>query len=215
VLPLGPVFGTTLWSLPRGHFAAAAMSRSPRAFAQKMREVRFQAITRLPLSAYVPRASTDGYVFHASRAWGGRHADTNAPRQRFLDACATLGVPVDGGLGDARMPLAEYVQRTQRSAVVFNCPAVHRCLGWKLGEYLALGKAVVSTPLARELPAPLVHGRHVHLVDDDVESIAAGVRAVLADADYRRRLERGARAWFDDHLAPPKVAQRLVAHGRA
>ena len=47
-------------------------------------------------------------------------------------------------------------ERTARSAVVFNCPAVHGCLGWKLGEYLTLRKAIISTDLGRRLPAPLV-----------------------------------------------------------
>jgi hypothetical protein len=55
-----------------------------------------------------------------------------------------------------------------------------------------------------------VHGEHVHFVDDGEEAIADGVASVLADASYRAHLEAGARRWFDDHLAPVRVVDRLV-----
>ena len=117
---------------------------------------------------------------------------------------------MDGGFLDDRLDLGTYIERVQRSAFVFNSPAVHGCLGWKLGEYLALGKAILSTPLSRSLPAPLEHGVHAHFVDDDVDSIRAGVELLLNDESYRSRLERGAGQWYQTHLAPARVAERLV-----
>jgi glycosyltransferase involved in cell wall biosynthesis len=94
--------------------------------------------------------------------------------------------------------------------VVFNCPAVHGCLGWKLGEYLALGKAIISIPLERALPEPLEHGEHIHYVDDNTEAMSEAVRTIDRDADYRHHLESGARSWYERNLTPAKIAARLV-----
>src|SRR5213075_1129757 len=101
--------------------------------------------------------------------------------------------------------------RTQRSALVFNSPAVHGCLGWKLGEFLALGKAVISLPLNRSMPADLLHEEHVHFVQDDQASIADGIARVVGDSAYRGRLERAARRYYLDHLAPERVVARLLS----
>ena len=210
LIPVGPVFGITLWPLPAGYAEAFQMALAGAPLMQRVREIRFQAIARLPFERYTARPSEPSYVFHASRPWSGKHQGTNDARERFLRACRGLGIDVDGGILDERLSLGSYLDRLQRSAIAFNCPAVHHCHGWKLGEYLALGKAIVSTPLSRQLPAPLVHGEHVHFVDDREEAIADGVASVLADASYRAHLEAGARRWFDEHLAPVRVVDRLV-----
>ena len=65
----------------------------------------------------------------------------------------------------------EYLSNTKRSLVVFNTPAVQSCFGWKLGEYLALGKAIISTPLTNTLPSPLVHRKHIHIVNGSKKSM--------------------------------------------
>lgn len=210
LVAIGPVFGITLWPLPRGYSTALKMSIAGAPLRARLSDVRFQAIARVPLECYVPRASKAEYVFHASRRWTGKHHGTNAPRERFLAACLRLGISVDGGLTDTRMSLASYIVRLQQSAFAFNCPAVHRCHGWKLGEYLALGKAIISTTLSRQVPAPLVHGEHVHFVEDTEDAIAEAVLHVMGDPQYREHLEIGARRWYEDHLQPAVVAERVL-----
>jgi glycosyltransferase involved in cell wall biosynthesis len=120
-------------------------------------------------------------------------------------------------VADRRYTLDEYLERIKRSAVVFNNPAAHHCLGWKLAEFLRLGKAIVTLPLSREMPAPVVHGEHVHVVDGSREAIQDAVTAITGDASYRRHLEEGARDYFLAHLTPVRVLDRLTsrAFGRA
>ncbi|MSO78702.1 MAG: glycosyltransferase family 1 protein [Acidimicrobiia bacterium] len=122
-----------------------------------------------------------------------------------------LNLRTDVTLVSERIDLATYLERTRRSAVVFNAPAVHQCLGWKLGEFLALGKAIISVPLNRELPEPLVHGEHIHFIDDKVDAMRHAVELLTSDDAYRRRLEVGARRWFDDVISPARVGQRLLS----
>ncbi len=69
----------------------------------------------------------------------------------------------------SRIPFTEYMTKLKSSLVIFNTPAVFGCHGWKLAEFRALGKAIISTPLTRELPSPLEHGTHVHFVDGSID----------------------------------------------
>ena len=208
--PIGPMFGVRWWTLPAGYLMVARLAAAGAAPATALKAIRFQGITRLPIAYYQPLEAEDDYVFHRSREWGSRHSEADEPRRRFIAALQSLGVAGTASLEHDRIPLAEYIRLTQRSTCVFNSPAVHGCLGWKLGEYLALGKAIVSTRLERALPSPLVHGTHLHFVDDDVDSIRDGLRTVMGDRDYRRSLETGARQWYDSHLRPDALAHRVL-----
>jgi glycosyltransferase involved in cell wall biosynthesis len=104
-----------------------------------------------------------------------------------------------------------WLQLTRSSAVVFNTPGVYGCLGWKLGEYLALGKAIISTPIRLQLPAHLQHGTHVHVVDGSEESMRDAIQRITSDDAYRLRLEFNSRAYFDRYLNPPAAIQRFVS----
>ena len=103
----------------------------------------------------------------------------------------------------------DYIRKTKESVVVFNTPSVCECHGWKLAEYLCMGKAIISTPLTREMPAPLEHGKHVHFVNS-VEEIYDAVVKINSDAQYRKRLEDGARRYYEKWVAPEIVIQRLL-----
>jgi hypothetical protein len=179
---------------------------------------------RLPLNVYHPVRSERDYVFFVGSLWK-REDLTNAYRGLFMDVCrSTPGLRFEGGfpkrsgqyqayehlLMSQRIPFAEYIEKTKRSAFVFNTPAVHGCLGWKLGEYLALGKAIISTDVGRILPAPFVHGEHMHFVDGSEASIRDAVNHITSDDTYRAKLEVGARDYYDTYLAPRKVIERIV-----
>ena len=85
------------------------------------------------------------------------------------------------------------------------------CLGWKLGEYLALGKAIISTPIQRQLPADLEHGTHIHVVDGSEDSIRDAIQRITCDGAYRLRLEVNSRAYFDRYVNPQSAIERLVS----
>ena len=107
--------------------------------------------------------------------------------------------------------LPEYLDRTAASLASFQCPAVHGCLGWKLGEFLALGKAIVAIEINHRLPAPLRHGEEVWSVPDDVDAYREALEHLAGDPVRRRHLETGARAYFERHLTPEATVARLCA----
>jgi hypothetical protein len=232
VRAIGPNFGvrserlrcdlrTALAVLQGGGWAVGASLGIARALGRRLWD-------RLPVSSYVPAPSETGYVFFAAWPWL-KHPEVNPPRARFIEACREVrGLRFEGGfvprrrndvpgleglLAPRRYPFRHYRELLGRSAVAFNCPAVHGCLGWKLGEFLALGKAIISTPLGRAMPAPLVHGTHVHFVEDSMADMRAAVERIAFDQEYRRHLEWNARRYFLDHLAPARVILGLLGCG--
>lgn len=56
---------------------------------------------------------------------------------------------------------------------------------------------------------PLEHGKHVHFVNS-VEEIYDAVVKINSDAQYRKRLEDGARRYYEKWVAPEIVIQRLL-----
>lgn len=226
-MPIGPSFGIRQWSWGAALALAGAnglrmgtwLERPREHLANYYRQRRY----RLPMSAYCPQDSSPTDIFFAATAWRKESA-TNRYRASFIEVCRDLPqVRFEGGFApredlpelrslmlDRRYTLGEYLERLQRSAVVFNTPVVSSCHGWKLAEYLALGKAIITTPLSRELPAPLRHGEEIHTVSGSPKSIRDAVERLVDDTGYRLRLEQGARAYFDLYLSPRRVMERIL-----
>lgn len=228
IMPIGPSYGVMVWSW----FAAlwhsvrnyqrckSGIQDRRNHFANYWRQVRY----RLPIDAYQPAPSQRDYIFFAASLWK-QETELNLCRARFIETCRTLpGIAFEGGFAPRtqadmagfeeitmtkRIPFGVYLKKMKRSAVAFNTPAVAQCLGWKLGEFLALGKAIVSLPTTRLLPAPLVHGTHIHYVDGSADSIREAVSEICANDSYRATLERGAREYYESYLAPASVIRRI------
>ena len=207
-------------------------------FKNYLRDYLYTNIRRRPIEAYECETKVrHNYIFHASTLWYNKFAatDTNMYRGKFLKACKRAGINVEGGLFyvkgesvlrempdypkykeeykdfiyESRLSMDDYIRKTKESVVVFNTPSVCECHGWKLAEYLCMGKAIISTPLTREIPAPLEHGKHVHFVNS-VDEIYDAVVKINSDEHYRKQLEEGAREYYEKWIAPEVVILRLL-----
>lgn len=204
-----------------------------------MRGYLYPQLRREKLSLYErPIAVKNNYVFHASTLWYSEStvAKTNRHRGDFLKACKKLGLDIEGGLFYVDNPLAtkecpdypkykeiykdfiynqrlsmkDYIKKTKESVVVFNTPSVSDCHGWKLGEFLCMGKAIISTPLSRDLPGGgLIHGENIHIVNstDDIED---AISQIVHDTAYRMKLEQNARKYYEEFTSPEAQCKRLV-----
>jgi len=188
---------------------------------------------RMPsISDFSPKVSDPHYIFYAATLWEHNNciASTNPLRADFMRAAkANATVRFEGGfrvhgdhpqriefedlLLEHSFHIQDWIEKTSRSALVFNNAAVHGCLGWKLAQFLCMGKAIVSTEIDNVLPQPLIHGVHAHFVKDPSE-IPGAIRKITTDDAYRRSLEEGARSYWDDLLTPGNALRRLtdVAH---
>lgn len=186
---------------------------------------------RLPMSAYSHNVtSKDNYVFFLSTLWQSdewnkNDEGVNLRRAHFIRASKSVeGCQFEGGLlGDdsssnekftdvvtmQRVAFPDWIEKTKRSALVFNTPAFWDCHGWKLGEYLALGKCIVSTKLSNDLPFPLEHGVNIHYVESTEESMREAIEYILAHPDYRHKLEQGAKEYWEKY-GTPEASLRLL-----
>lgn len=179
---------------------------------------------RLPLAFYANNIpSEDNYIFFLSTLW---HSDdynkndngVNLRRAHFIRACKSISnCYYEGGLLGGNfssnelfsdvvtmqsVAFSDWIEKTKRSALVFNTPAFWDCHGWKLGEYLALGKCIVSTKLSNDLPYPLEHGVNIHFVEDTEKSMREAIEYILAHPDYRHKLEQGAKEYWEKYGTP-------------
>lgn len=175
-----------------------------------------------------------GYVFFLSTLWyndewNRNDEGVNLRRANFIRACKHSGKAVfDGGLvslGKDRssesvfsdclcdeVSMKEWLEKTKQSTLVFNTPAFWNCHGWKLGEYLALGKCIVSTQLQNDLPVPLEHGKNIHFVEDSQDSMAEAIGFILSHPEYQRKLENGAKEYWAA-FGTPTAALKLLGVG--
>lgn len=112
-------------------------------------------------------------------------------------------------LATERIGMQTYISGTRRSAVVFNTPSVCQCHGWKLAEYLAMGKAIISTPLSNVMPGEFVDGVHYRCCND-ANAIEDVMKELQADESKRESLKQNAKAYYEEYLSPCAVVRRIL-----
>lgn len=231
LVALCPSFGVRLWKLPYSIAFALRGCAGAKDPIKKRLGKALQMMRRLPYRDYCPSTVSDHFVFFLATLWyndewNGNDKGVNARRANFIRACKDLeGVCFEGGLvsqGKERsseelfadclstgLPMNEWMDKTKRSVLVFNTPAFWDCHGWKLGEYLAMGKCIVSTELSNDLPVPLEHGKNIHFVENNQEAMKEAVAYIIDHPDYREMLEEGARAYWEQYGSPVASLKRL------
>jgi glycosyltransferase involved in cell wall biosynthesis len=152
--------------------------------------------------------------------------ECNQYRVNFIKACESIeDIQFEGALIrkddfivpgydypkiNSRYPLRVWLDKVKESMVGYVTHGVQGSLTPKLAEYLACGKAIICTPLKREMPVPLEHGEHVHFVHGSVESIVEAIRLIRGDDAYRAKLEWNARDYYLKYLQPEQVIRRIL-----
>lgn len=101
-----------------------------------------------------------------------------------------------------------YIDAVKRAGFVVNTPAVHGCLGWKLGEYLALGKTIVSLPFGRVMPGNFQEDVH-YLKINDIQELENKIEELLTNRSKMTALSENAENYFREFLKPKKVIYRI------
>ena len=176
---------------------------------------------RLPIRMYEyrPEDTASDYVFHASSFYNNQTGGdvANVKRQAFIDCVKKInGVRFEGGLigathSDQKVAsytASNYLKNMMRSALVFNTPAAWGCHGWKLAEYMACGKAIISLPLVNDCPHGVVDRLNIHFVSS-VDEIEGAVKHILKDEKYRVSLEGNARDCYLKNFSPEASIKRI------
>ncbi len=205
-----------------------------------LKDYSFMFFRRLDYSRYHTCCKEDrNYLFSLNTLWYDEDtfATTNRLRGVFMQACKEIYGTFDGGffyidlaevqeqfpkykqylteytdiLTKTRISMKEYLTRTQKSSFVFNTPSVCGCHGWKLGEYLAMGKAIISTPLNNVMPGDFLNGEHFIEVNSN-EEIYAAVKHLHNNPDVIEKLKIKSAQYFNQYLSPTAVARRILTN---
>ena len=227
VLNIGPSFGIQIWNFFETWKNCISNLTKGRLSVENRKEFvagYWRQYKRRRLEEYFkPRPPEPGYIFFISSIWA-KEKRTNTSRAAFIQACSGLSqVNFEGGFAPrkdgenhglstlaSRVTLREYIEKVRKAELVFNTPAVLDCHGWKLAEFLALGKAIISTSHFNALPKLLTHGEHLHYVQDNDE-IESAICRIINDPVYRSRLEKNARNYFINVLQPATVVKKIIS----
>lgn len=227
ILAIGPSFGIQIWNLIQTIYYGSFNFITFRSSITNKKEFLanyWRQFKRLRLKKYKPSKSSSNEVFSLNSIWKLEN-ETNQKRALFINTCKSKdNLKFEGGFaarsnGDnlsfenlvysKKIPLKIYLKKIKNSAFVFNTPAVVSCHGWKLAEFLALGKAIISTSHFNVMPSDLQNNIHV-LYADDESQLLDKIDKLINNEDLKRNLEMGSRLYFDEYLAPEKVIKRLV-----
>jgi len=233
VIPIGSSFGIRLWNLPETIFMAGfnfirfySVIPHKKLFLSNY----WAQYLRKPLSFYLHNSSQSksDYVFFVSTIWKN-NPETNQLRANFIAACKEVkNIHFEGGfaprkdgnqlgweafLTDGVVPFEIYLKKTIQSLFVFSTPAVDQCHGWKLAEYLALGKVIISTPFSNEMAIPLQNGQDIILLKEgSKEEIVNVIHALIQHPEQILHIENHSKRYFMENLLPEKVIRRLLEH---
>lgn len=228
IIPIGPSFGIKIWNLPETiwfGFSNYLKSRDVIYFKKSFIANYWRQYRRTRLKSYHEDYNVeDNYIFFISSLWE-KEPRTNSNRKTFISLCKNMDeIDFEGGFAprsdgetygyssliSRRIKLNDYLKNIKRSCLVFNTPAVDDCFGWKLGEYLALGKAIISIQYNNKLEHPLLHGEHIHYVPNKDKDIFEAIKKIRREPNYRGFLEKNARNYFQENLLPEVVLQRII-----
>ena len=159
------------------------------------------------------------YIFFQTRWWSGQ-SKVNNQRAMFIRVCKELdkkgiivfegGMVPDVGEYDKEyediivqsMPYEEYVMKAEKSLLVFNAPAYFDCHGWKLPEYLSMGKIILSTPFVNSLPIEMKHERDIYYVNPSEKEMTNAILHIINNPDLQLHLKEGARSYWKRYACP-------------
>jgi hypothetical protein len=121
-------------------------------------------------------------------------------RERYAD----LVVPPESTLQE------DYLRTLRSFPICVASTGLHGSTGWKLAEYIAFAKAVLSEPLVYDLPGNFASGRNYIEFTSPEECVAGAVR-FIEDPDLRRQVMRNNATYYRDYLRPDMLVTNALA----
>jgi len=229
IVPIGPSFGIQIYSfIETLWYAFTNLLKSYARFSNVRKFLSdYKAQYKRPkLSDYSFKKPKENYIFFMASLWK-QETIANTFRANFIKSCiANQYIEFEGGFAPrtkndiqgfedlttiSRIKIKDYLNKTAQSVVVFNTPpTVKDCHGWKLAEYLCLGKAIISTPLKRQMPEALEDNIHILFTNGNEADITEKTNEIVLNFPLKQKLEANAKAYFDTYLTPKQVILKLT-----
>lgn len=235
IIPLGPNFGIkiysdfTLYFLLFWNFFSSKLflnfKLSLRQFSTSYNWMR----RREPLERYIKVDQHENdYIFHLSTFYTKQNYGdiANLQRANFIRACKKASsIRFEGGLvlkfqdWDQHMPYGDvlvehyldsqtYNQKNRKSFVVYNTPSAWGCHGWKLGEYFAMGKVIISSTFFNDIPVGIIDKKNIILANDENEVFDL-LSDLMSNQHLLAEISSQSRLYFQNFIAPIASIYRL------
>jgi hypothetical protein len=181
-----------------------------------------------------PQEPAQAKIFYRTRVYGpkdapenfrlGRMNEVNDFRANTVRALkARFGDRFIGGLRDSAYAKATYpdcmfpgdpglrghVELSKACLININTAGLHDSSSWKMPEYMAGSRCIVSEPTVYETPEPLVEGRH-YLPFSSPEECVAACERLLGDAELVRTMRTENFAYYSAHIRPDRLMSRCL-----
>ena len=103
-----------------------------------------------------------------------------------------------------------HVALTKECLVAVGTAGLHDSTSWKMAEYLAASRCIVSERPFYDSAAPLVEGKHYLAFTTPAECVAACER-LLDDPETARALRAASYAYYSAHVRPDQVLRSCLA----
>lgn len=237
-MAIGPSFGINIldFNLLTKIVPALFFKKSKVPIKYYFRDYIYLLFRRRRYHEYLNSYSDKDYIFSISTLWYDdlTAMTTNRFRGEFLKKCKKIFPKFEGGffyiknksvikqfptyknylneykglIFTKRISPKEYIDKTKKSCLVFNTPSVSGCHGWKLGEYFAMGKAIVTTKINHLMPEKLSNEQLIQI--DNLEELEDQLILLRENNDVRARLEKQSFIYFQKFLSPAAVINSII-----
>lgn len=94
-----------------------------------------------------------------------------------------------------------YLGLIGKSCVCVTTTGLHRSIGWRFGEYVASGKAIISEPLFFSVPGDF-HEKQNYLSFTSTKELTEQCDCLLSDPEKRRKMEQSNINYYIHNLRP-------------
>ena len=106
-----------------------------------------------------------------------------------------------------------YLHRMKHSEICIASIGLHQSSGWKIAEYLAAGRAIVSEPLCYEVPGPFQAGEN-YLTYTSADGCIEQIRTLLAHPEQILQMGQRNRAYYDEWLRPDQIVTKALEQAK-
>lgn len=107
---------------------------------------------------------------------------------------------------------SDYLDLVQANQVVIYTLGRAKSNGWRLGEYLAMSRCLVSVPLHYEVPVPLEEGRNALFFETENGCVAACKR-LIEDQELAQAMREANETYYKEQVKPAAIVRNALLNG--
>lgn len=104
---------------------------------------------------------------------------------------------------------ATYLETMKRCDICIGSTGLHKSIGWKMGEYVAASRAIVTEKMFYEVPGDYTEGVH-YLSFDTPDRCIAHVDNLVENPDLRYEMMAANHRYYNEYLRPDRLVYNAI-----